>query len=295
MEETRTWLEDWNVYIREPTDDNRERLLHPIQSNDTVLNEILAKELVNNHLVDFCFHLLSPLVNVRQTVISILTSLSQSSSPYCRRLSAMCVMFILFLEWISAEPEENKNLAKCLETIFSRQEQAIHPMPPTVRIPAIETNPPREITLLSQYYSMGPQDNNKCSFTAVSRLAFTLRLCLLFVDFASDAPKECILVYNICWILFLGCSVPSFKLSESVLAEISDILTPQQARDLSSLLQNELKKEYTAINEDILVMLLEWIPFAMERCPASTKALYTLVSNRAKSEGYPAALLILMS
>lgn len=308
MEEVKRWIDDWGQYCREPTAETKEKLLKPIQSNDTVLNEILAKEIVNNHLVSFAFHLVSTTDDCRFTITAILTCLCQSSSPYCRRLAAMCVSFVLLLEWATVNgksAEEHGKLAGCLETIFCRQEQAIHPMPPTVRIPAIENNPPREITRLSQYFSMG-QEVSKCPFTAVSRLPFTLRLCLLFVDYASDAPKECVLVFNLCWIVFLSSSVPSFKYSESVLAEISDVLSPQQARDLTDFLLNKnwpkaedseqeplVSPDYTAINEDIIVMLLEWIPFAMERCPATSKALYTLSANRAKSEAFPSALLIL--
>lgn len=300
MEEVRQWITEWKRFQKEPLSPAANTLLAPIKGNDSVLNELLASELVQNHLVDFSFSLISHADSKQQQQqqgnslsLNISTFLFQSSSHYCRKLAAMCVAHVLLLEWLSTDGVKGQAV-KCLETIFVRQEQSIHPMPPTIRIPAINSNPPRELSNRPQYYYHHNLNDGKAIFGEVSRLPITIRLCLLFIDFGSDAPRETICLFNICWIIFL--SGPSLTFPDNLLAEISDIFTTQkQAKDVELWMEIAKSKHdyYSAINEDVIMLLIEWIPFAMEHCPSSSKILWTLTCNKARSECYSSALLVL--
>ena len=294
-------FEEWKAFLEAPTVIKQEALEGKLRKNDSVSNEALAKDILSKqeHIVDFVYMLSSHDAVTFNTGLAILRTLSSLSSPFCRRLSAMCVPGLLLKEWLDG----CEDAQKALQLIFTKQEHAIHPMPPTLRIPSIDSNPPKEITQLAQYYrgafQMACDEENIIQLTKISRLTMTLRLSMYFIDFGTDCPPAVILLFNCFWIsVLLEDDDHEKKSNDSLASEISQLLSSfnrQLIDDLLGLMDKKKDDVYSYINEDVIMMIFEWLVLSTPKTPISSKILFGLAGKRAKSKGMPRALLYLHS
>lgn len=323
-EEVRQWIHSWQRLLavdivscpREIAEDLSLKLLEPIKANDSVLNELLAKELCLHHLSACLASLLLSSLEVAPSLdpdtanmgigllpLDILIFLAASPTPYCRRLAAFSVPYLLAIESFSTAEAARARAATSIEAVFNKQEQAVHPMPPSIRLPILSsdaksTSGSREYTRNAIYYQPFSSAAGQIKLTPTSRLPITLRLSSLFIDFAGEAPAEAVALFCLYFAscLFLGqghSAVP-----DTAWAEIADLLDDKQRGLLGASMSpgKSHNGALRAIGEDLLVMLLEFVPFASDRTPATARALQQSLASSIKTGGsYPAALLCLLS
>lgn len=287
MAEVRSWIHTWQRFVNSADEATKQQLLQPIKGNDSVVNELLAKELYTNHLTTFTSLYIHTNQFIQLATLEIAQSLCQSASPFCRRLAALSIPYLLLLEWINANKDCHGMAVKALQTIFIKQEMAVHPIPPTIRYAPNTTvsdlSKTKEYPFHAAYYEVDAEE-----WSEITRLPMTIRLCQLFIDYSGDAPKSIILVFCLLWISLLS---SNFKSNELILSEMADTFDDRQCEFFLQNINSD--REYPAFNEDMSMLLLEWTAFSTDRTPTSSKVLMNLVSDRVKKNAYASALLYL--